>query len=107
MPRHPSPTVQATVAPRIEYLTEPNHPQFYFEWHPATGKVYIGAVPGQFHEEVFVPGDFGHMQLKILAEHCDTHARFFGFVQTYLRGYRQGDADRVFKLQQQRQRVVG
>jgi hypothetical protein len=53
-------------------------PQFRFEWHPETGKVYWMSRP--------VPGQ--SVQAFVLAEHCDTEGRAFGFVQTFCRGYR-------------------
>ena len=88
------------VTPRVQKTKDPNFPQFLFEWHEVTGKVYIIAIPGRFQDEVFVPGMIGEARAQVLAEHCDTHARFFGFVQTYLRGYRQGIADEKVKIRQ-------
>ncbi len=94
------------VAEKIYHIEDPKFPQYHFEWHPTIQKVYIGVNPGKWEDDVFVPGDFGHLQMKILAEHCDTHARFYGFVQTYLRGYRQGRAD--LEVEQKREkRTVG
>lgn len=61
-------------------------PLFRFEYHPQTGKVYWMRRPLRAGEQV---------QAFVLAEHCDTEARAFGFVQTWCRGYHEGlQADR-------------
>jgi hypothetical protein len=85
-------SVQTPVTPKIEHIRDPKHPQFRFEWHPNTEKVYIVQNPGKFEDGEWVPdyGFAGSCPAFILAEHCEHHARFFGFVQTYLRGYKQG-----------------
>lgn len=57
------------------------------------GKVYVIELPGRYVDREFVPAERGTARATILAEHCDTHGRFLGFVQTYLRGYRQGLQD--------------
>lgn len=85
------------VAPKIQKTRDSNFPQFLFEWHELTGKVYVIGLPGRFEDRVFVPATCGQARAFVLAEHCDTHGRFFGFVQTYLRGYRQGAADEKLK----------
>jgi hypothetical protein len=91
------PTFLPTTTEPIQKISPPGFPQFLFEWHPEMQKVYIIAVPGRFQNDVFVPGMIGHAQAQILAEHCEHHARFYGFVQTYLRGYRQAEADAILK----------
>ncbi len=93
-------------SPKIEHTESPRHPQFHFEWHPQSQKVYIGCKPGKWEDGVYVPGDYGHLGVKVLAEHCDHHARFLGFVQTYLRGYDQAVADVQWKLKSQRLKIV-
>lgn len=63
---------------RICHIQQPNFPQYRFEWHPQSRKVYLirmGTTPL-----------FG----EILAEHAETHAAAFNFVQTFLRGFREG-----------------
>lgn len=82
----------AVQAPILK-IRDPNFPQFEFEWHQRVGKVYVLGLPGRFEDRQFVAAQSGTARAFVLAEHCDTHARFFGFVQTYLRGYRQGLAD--------------
>jgi hypothetical protein len=94
------------VIPIIQKSSSPNFPQFEFEWHENDGKVYVGHVPGSWEDDVFVPGEMGNLKFKILAEHCDTHARFLGFVQTYLRGYRQCESDTASKLKKQSLKLV-
>lgn len=76
-------SLKMDAAPRIEYTRCPNFPQFTFEFHVATGKVYLVEDPG--------PGNVARG--VAIAEHCDTHARFYGFVQTWLRGYRKALCD--------------
>lgn len=81
-------------------IANPHFPNFLFEWHTqgekreADGEVYVIAIPGRFVDGVFVRDLGTHKAMGFkLAEHCDSHARFIGFVQTYLRGYKQGLAD--------------
>jgi hypothetical protein len=56
---------------------------YRFEWHPQKRKVYLvrrGRDP-----------EIG----EILAEHANTHGEAINFVQTFLRGYREGQAPGV------------
>lgn len=65
----------------IQHIRSPLTPEYRFEYHPETGKVYlirVGRTP-----------EVG----EVIAEHCDTHGRAFGFVQTYLRGLDEGRRD--------------
>jgi hypothetical protein len=77
----------------IQKIKQPNYPQFLFEYHEEIGKVYIIGLPGKWIDREFVPAVTGEAKAFVLAEHCDTHARAFGFVQSYLRGYKQGLVD--------------
>lgn len=89
------PFPEGEVAGRILKTRNPNFPQFFFEWHPQMkGKVYRIDVPGEWHEGVFHP-DLTSIRANgvCVAEHCEHHARFLGFVQTYLRGYLKGLED--------------
>lgn len=100
-------SVTTSIAPTIEKIKDPRLPQFLFEWHPHTQKVYVVNLPGKFADNnpghfdngKFVPGIYEqsftaiNAQAFVLAEHCEHHARFFGFVQTYARGYLQGFRD--------------
>lgn len=80
-----------TPLPRIEHASHPKYPEFTFEWHPWTQKVYVVHVPGRRVDGVFVPDPtVGNANAVALAEHCEHHAMFLGFVQTYLRGYVKG-----------------
>lgn len=104
-------SVQTQVVPKIEKIKDPRLPQFLFEWHPHTKKVYVVCLPGKFVDGIvghfengkFVPGfyepSFSSVEAKgfVLAEHCEHHARFYGFVQTYARGYFQGFRDSLDK----------
>ena len=74
----------APVGNGIKHIKAPMFPEFRFEYHPLTGKVYLidtGRKPvlkdGQEHHEA-----------EIIAEHCDCSGRAHGFVQTFLRGFR-------------------
>ena len=79
---------------KILHTRDPKFPSFEFEWHTQIGKVYVIGLPGRFIDREFVPQTTpGNARAFCLSEHCDTHARFLGFVQTYLRGYRQGLQD--------------
>jgi len=99
--------ISAPVLPKIQHTRSPNFPQFEFEWHEQTGKVYIIAIPGKFIDRQFVPAESGNAKGTILAEHCDHHARFLGFVQTYLRGYRQGLQDESLMAKGEANLTVG
>lgn len=73
---------------QIGHIDSPKHPQFHFEWHPESGKVYVVNVPGKWIDGIFVKDTSVHTaKAEIAAEHCEHHARFYGFVQTFLRGY--------------------
>lgn len=64
----------------------PAFPNFVFEYHGADtsdGKVYLIDLASK-------PTDDGKYIAEIIAEHVDTYARAFGFVQTFLRGFRRG-----------------
>lgn len=79
------------VIPIIQKTKTPSFPQFVFEWHENTQKVYVIELPGKFEDSVFVPDTtIGSVSAVAIAEHCEHHARFLGFVQTWLRGYRKG-----------------
>lgn len=63
---------------KVLHIKQPNYPQFRFEWHPGTRKVYlirVGAKP---------------LVGEKLAEHAETHGEAYAYVQTFLRGYREG-----------------
>lgn len=100
-------TAQAPIAPRIEKIRQPGFPQFLFEWHPTTEKVFVIGLPGRFIDREFVADIAGQARGFVLAEHCDTHARFIGFVQTYIRGYKQGLADEALMAKGESSVVLG
>lgn len=70
----------------VLHIKQPNYPQFRFEWHPGTRKVYLIRV--------------GSKPLigEKLAEHAETHAEAYAYVQTFLRGFREGQAPDLPKL---------
>ena len=72
--RDPHPSGQQMVY----HIKQPNFPQYRFEWHPQSRKVYLirlGSAP---------------LIGEILAEHAETHGDAHNFVQTFLRGFREG-----------------
>lgn len=80
--RDPDPTGANS---RILHIKQPSFPQFRFEWHPQSRKVYLirtGAAP---------------VIAEKLAEHAETHAEAYAYVQTFLRGFREGQAPDVSK----------
>jgi hypothetical protein len=71
---------------RIHHIKDSRLPQFEFEWHTATQKVYRLDLPGRWEDKVWIEEG---IQAKgcCIAEHCLTHGMFIGFVQTFCRGY--------------------
>ncbi len=72
---------------RIYHFRDPRLPQFAFEWHPRTQKVYRIDYPGAWVGDVFLEPPSGTARGHVIAEHALTHAMAFGFVQTFCRGY--------------------
>lgn len=75
--RDPHPTGAAEM---VYHIKQPLYPQYRFEWHPQARKVYLirtGRVP---------------LIGEVIAEHAETHGHALNFVQTFLRGYREGQA---------------
>jgi hypothetical protein len=67
------------------HIKQPSFPQYRFEWHPKSRKVYLirlGITP---------------LVGEILAEHAETHGAAIAFVQTFLRGFREGAAPTIRK----------
>lgn len=79
---------KAPVVPKIHKATDPLLPHLIFEWHPHTGKVYSLEIPGRWESGGFVPAPDWSAKARavVIAEHCNTHALFLGFVQTFTRG---------------------
>lgn len=90
-------SLKLPIVPNVQKIKDPKFPQFLFEWHEQSQKVYVIGIPGRFEGGEFVIALTGEARAAVLAEHCEHHARFYGFVQTYLRGYRQGLADQQRK----------
>lgn len=63
-------------------------PQFLFEFHAESGKVYLIDLDAGKDEK-------GRPLAQVIAEHCDTEGRAYGFVQTYLRGFRRGRDNKI------------
>lgn len=86
----------ASSAARILHIKQPQFPQFRFEWHPQTERVYvirIGALP-----------EVG----EVLAHHIDTHGAATNAVLIWLRGFREGSTPAIGGLSlADRQRAVG
>jgi hypothetical protein len=71
----------------IHHASDKRLPQFAFEWHVGSQKVYRIDIPGQWMDNKFIPADSGNAKGYCIAEHALTHAQFYGFVQTFCRGY--------------------
>jgi len=67
------------------HIKQPNFPQYRFEWHPQTRKVYLARM------------NVKPVVGEIIAEHVETHGHAFGAVQTWLRGYHEGRAPDIAK----------
>lgn len=80
---------------KIITTTDSGFPQFRFEFHPATKKVYVLGLTGGFSGKKFELSGSEKVKAFVLAEDCDHNARFLAFVQAYLRGYRQGRYDQI------------
>lgn len=79
----------------IEPFQQPRLPQFYFEWHRLTQKVYVIHLPGEFVDGVFVRVKESEQPMakgECIAEHVPHHAAAYNFVQTFCRGYLQAVA---------------
>lgn len=73
---------------QIAHAKDPRLPQFEFEWHPKTQKVFRMDNPGRWEDGAWVPGAPGSARHGYcIAEHCLTHGQFVGFVQTFCRAY--------------------
>ena len=80
--RDPHPTGGAQMCMHIK---QPQFPQYRFEWHPQSRKVYLirlGRTP---------------LVGEVIAEHAETHGHAFNFVQTFLRGLREGQTPTINK----------
>ncbi len=71
---------------RVHHARDPRVPQFDFEWHPDSQRVYRIDLPGSWHDGQWVP-EAVQARGFCIAEHCLTHGQFVGFVQTFARGY--------------------
>lgn len=90
--RDPHPTGAAQA---IFHIKAPTFPQFRFEWHSQKRKVYLVRL-GRMVDGVLVAKD-GPLVGEVIAEHAETHGDGFNFVQTFLRGYREGMTPDVSK----------
>lgn len=66
---------------KIPKFKFPMFPNFVFEYHEGVGKIFLIDLASK-------PTDDGKYIAEVIAEHVDTHGRAYGFVQTYLRGFR-------------------
>lgn len=71
---------------RICWFRPPGHPRFQFAFKSSEGRVYV------VDRERAVGS---RIAATVIAEHCDTEARAFGFVQTFLRGFVYASESRV------------
>lgn len=84
----PRPTPGPLAPPIIPKKRDPAFPQFLFEYHPHTKRVYVTQIPGTWDGPLFTPALTGEAKAGIIAEHCDDEGKFFGHVQSFLRGFR-------------------
>lgn len=83
----PAPYVEIDPS-KIYHLRDPRLPQFGFEWHPRTQKVYRVDFPGEWRDGEFVPdSDKRTAKGFCISEHTETHGAAYGHVQTFCRGY--------------------
>lgn len=68
---------------RVFKSPTPGLQHLIFEYHSQIGKVYKIDKSRKIGEKY---------PAEVIAEHCDTEARAFGFVQTWCRGFRAGQA---------------
>lgn len=66
-------------------IQQPKFPQFRFEWHTQKRKLYLIRLNNK------------PLIGEIMAEHVDTHGQAYNFVQTWLRGYKEGLAPNIVK----------
>lgn len=73
---------------QIAHATDSRLPQFEFEWHPKSQKVYRMDNPGGWERGSWKPAHTGSTRRGFcISEHCLTHGQFLGFVQTFCRAY--------------------
>lgn len=76
---------------KIANFSDSAIPGYRFEWHPEIQKVYIVPLPTPEQDAAAASrGERVKVQAWVLAEHCDTHAMAYGYVQTWCRGYKAG-----------------
>jgi hypothetical protein len=74
----------------IRKIGAPGFPRFVFEYHPQIGKVFMVDTSRPILKADDKNPDVPTYEGEVIAEHVDTEARAYGFVQTYLRGFRRG-----------------
>lgn len=80
--------IRAKTPPGAIVKIKPSLPglnEYLFEWHPTTKKVWVINVAKTVNHK----GQLRH-PAEIIAEFCEDHGRAFGFVQTWCRGFREG-----------------
>lgn len=84
----------AAIPPPVVHFRPAELPRFRFEFFPAVN----GQLPGRVGKVFVIDQERlsnGRIEAFVIAEHCDTDARAFGFVQSWLRGYRYATRDQV------------
>lgn len=72
--------------PAILNIKWPALPEFRFEYHPRIGKIYWMRLPVTDEWT----GETPKVQAYVLAEHVKDEGEAFGRVQTFARGFREG-----------------
>lgn len=82
-------------------IKQPLFPQFRFEWHPQAKKVYLvrlGQIDVIDGEVVFTPIPTSQkLRAERIAEHVRSEGEAFNYVQSFLRGYREGRTPNLVK----------
>lgn len=80
-------SVTTPVAPRVHKAMNPSFPDFAFEWHEHSQKVYAIANPGRWEQGRFVPDlAAGTAHASLIGEECDCLPRFKQYTRTFLCG---------------------
>lgn len=78
----------APVGNLVKSVKMTGFPQFVFEYHPQVGKVIVVYVDKPRCADGTAPA-------AVVAEHVADDGQAFGFVQTFLRGYRLGKSGEI------------
>jgi hypothetical protein len=86
-------SVTAPVTTTTYKIQSEKFPQYLFEYHPISKKVYLIVIPGKWIDGHFEPS-LTEMtaQGKLIPINCETPAQFKGMVDSFFLGFRLGEA---------------